>query len=148
MFSGSLVLLIAGSLLASDVSKDDAVKKDLQLLQGEWIMVSSERDGEKVPEERIKTFKRTVTGNKFTVTWEGEDGAHTVSGVMTIDPTQKPKTVDVLFTEGPSKDKTFQAIYKVEGDTFTICLGKPDEGRPPDFDSKHGSLNVWKRAKK
>src|SRR5260370_33781575 len=110
MLARTLIILVAGSLCAADTSKEDAVKKDLQELQGEWVMVSSEREGQKTPEELVKTFKRKVTGNKFTVNWEGEDGAHTVSGEMTLDPTKKPKAMEALFTEGPSKDMTSTPI--------------------------------------
>jgi uncharacterized protein (TIGR03067 family) len=148
MLTSALMVLVAGTLLTADAPKDDAVKKDLQQLQGEWALQASERNGEKRPEAQLKTFKRTITDNKYTVTWEDEEGSREFTGVMTLDPTQKPKTVDVEVPDGPNKGQKMLGIYKIEGDKHTVCVAAPDGPRPTDFDSKQGSLHVWKRVKK
>jgi len=41
-------------LLGADAPAD-AVKKDMTLLEGDWSLVSGERDGQTIPEEFVKT---------------------------------------------------------------------------------------------
>lgn len=139
-----LAVLAIGLLLGAD-DKKDAAKKDLDALQGEWTLASGERNGEKIPEDVAKSLKRTVQGNKSTVTRDGETLAQ---GTVTLDPTQKPKAIDVKL-EGA--DTVIKGIYELSGDTFKICYGGPGEERPKEFTAKEGSghtLGVWKKVKK
>jgi uncharacterized protein (TIGR03067 family) len=129
-------------------SKDDAAKAELQLLQGEWQMESMERDGRKVNDRLVKTFKRTVAGNRHTVTWIEIGSNQILHATMSLDPTSDPKGVDLLLADGPFKGKTRLGIYKLEGDTETVCLAQPGRPRPTAFDSKQGAIHVWKRVKK
>jgi uncharacterized protein (TIGR03067 family) len=63
----------------------------------------------------------------------------------------RPPAMDLTVAEGPNKGKTFQAIYKLEGDTLTVCRSiEPGKQRPAEFASKPDSgllLVVWSRAK-
>jgi uncharacterized protein (TIGR03067 family) len=106
---------------------------------------SGERDGEQFPEELVKALKRTITGDKYVITRDGETIA---KGTFTLDAGQKPKTIDAKM-EGV--DKPIQGIYELEGDTLKICNAGPGEARPKEFATKEGSgltLLVWKKAKK
>lgn len=60
-----LVMLFVGFLIAADAPKDDLVKKDLDQLQGTWTLVSGERDGKKLPENKVKKTKIAFLGGKF-----------------------------------------------------------------------------------
>ena len=148
LLKGTLILVMGLGLVA-DAPKDEAAKKDLEKLQGDWVLQSLEHKGMKSPEEAVKTFSRKIKESTYTATWETEEGTHSVSGKMTLDPTKSPKTLEVVFTEGSAKGKKMLGIYKIEGDTQTICVGDPDSGtRPTAFDSDQGTLAVWKRAKR
>ncbi len=140
------VVLIAG--VAYGRPDDDAAKKEMAKMEGDWTLASGERDGMPIPEEFAKTMRRTIKGEEFTVTREGET---IVKGKFTIDPTKKPKTIDVTFTDGQLKDKSTLGIYELEGDTFKLCYAAPDsKERPKEFSAKEGSghtLAVWKRQK-
>src|SRR5262245_41243290 len=106
-----LIVIAAVALcLAADAPKDDA-KKDQEKLQGEWTLVSGERDGETLPEDLVKSLKRTVTGDKVAVSRDGQDLS---KGTFTLDPSKKPKTIDVKL-EG--SDQPVQGIYEIDGDT-------------------------------
>jgi uncharacterized protein (TIGR03067 family) len=129
-------------------SKDEAAKQELQQLQGDWQMESLERNGKKLDEALVRTYKRTVTGNKHTVSWEEHRLAFTLHATLTLDPTNDPKTVDLLLADGPFKGKTRLGIYKLEGDTETVCLAQPGNHRPTSFNSKQGAIHVWKRVRK
>jgi uncharacterized protein (TIGR03067 family) len=141
-----LLVLIAGVLVAAD-AKDDA-KKDLEKLQGNWVMVSGERNGEALPDEQIKALKRTIKDEEFTVMRDSETLA---KGKFTIDPSKSPKTIDVTITEGDNKDKKMLGIYEIDGDNYKVCFAPFDKDRPKEFSSKGEeglTLSVWKREKK
>ena len=111
-------------------------------------MLSSERDGEKTPEDFVKTFKRTVKGDTYVVTFEDGEGEHAISGKYTLDPTKTPKWIDAHVKDGGMKGKTMVGIYKIEDDVHTLCVAQPGKDRPTAFDSKQGTLLVWKRDAK
>jgi uncharacterized protein (TIGR03067 family) len=138
-----LVVLTVGLLLGAD-AKDDG-KKELEKFQGEWTVESGERDGQKFPEEVAKSLKRTVKGDKTIVSREGQVVAE---GTITLDPTKKPKTIDIKLD---ASGETVQGIYELDGDTLKICYAAPGMPRPKEFATKEGSgltLGVWKRVKK
>lgn len=142
------LLFIAGSLLFHADAKDDAVKKDMAALEGEWTKASGERDGAKLPDDFLKNSKRTLKGNELTVIVGGQ---LFMKATLVIDPSKKPKTMDYDITDGPNKGKKQLGIYEVDGDTAKFCFTSPGGERPTDFASKEGSgriLSVWKRSKK
>ena len=52
---------------------------------------------------------------------------------LTVDPANMPKTIDLNFTESK---QTYEGVYKIEGDTLTICVNRLTAGvkeRPLDF---------------
>jgi len=134
--------------IARRETKGEAAKHDLEQLQGDWQMESMERGGKKVDERLAKGFKRTVTGNRYTVTWFEEGATQTLVATMSLDPTKEPRTIDLVLANGALKGKTRLGIYRVEGDTETVCLAQPGQIRPTAFDSKQGAIHVWKRVKK
>jgi uncharacterized protein (TIGR03067 family) len=129
-------------------ARDDAVKKDLAALEGEWTMVSAERDGMKLPDELLKNSKRTAKGNESSVIVGGQ---LFMKATVAVDPSKKPKTIDYDVTDGPNKGKKQFGIYEIDGDTVKFCFAAPGNDRPTEFSSKEGSnriLSVWKREKK
>jgi uncharacterized protein (TIGR03067 family) len=145
-----LVFVGFGSLLAAGDAKDEAIKKDRQKFKGTWQVVSLEVDGNKTGEEDAK--KITVLNEadgKWTIEAEGSVAAR---GTSRIDPTKKPKTVDLTMTEGKDKGKTILAIYEFSGDdTRKVCLARVGKERPTEFAAPSGSghiLAVLKRVKK
>jgi uncharacterized protein (TIGR03067 family) len=142
-----LIVLAVGLLLGADTGKDDA-KKDQDKLQGEWVLASATRDGMEAPEEFIKSLKRSVKGDEYTVTRDGET---ILKGKFKLDPTKKPKTIDVTAKDQNGNEMSIAGIYEIEGDSFKLCYSGPGMERPKTFASEAGSgisLAVWKRAKK
>jgi uncharacterized protein (TIGR03067 family) len=136
-----LIVLVAGLLLAAD----DA-KKDVQKFQGEWTLVSAKRDGQDIPEEMIKGIKRTIKGDDYSVTRDGET---LLKGKFKVDPSKKPKTIDLTFKDQSGAEVTALGVYDLDGDNLKICYSNPGKDRPKDFVSETGiTLGVWKRAKK
>jgi uncharacterized protein (TIGR03067 family) len=126
---------------------DEAIKKDLALLQGEWSMVSGSANGQEMPKEMRKQMKRLCKGNETTTTMGGEVF---LKAKITIDPSKNPKTIEYQMTDGPTKGKKQFGIYQVDGNTFKSCFAAPGAERPTDFSSKPGdqrTLSTWKREK-
>jgi uncharacterized protein (TIGR03067 family) len=143
-----LIIATAGLLCAAD-AKDDAVKKDMEKLQGRWLMVSSMRDGMAMPAEIVKTYSRIVKGNDYTVVAESEENLRVIKGTIKLDPTKKPKAIDATRTEGPDKGKPMLGIYEFDGDKQKVCFAPVGKERPTEFVSKPGTehvLTIWKRA--
>jgi uncharacterized protein (TIGR03067 family) len=143
-----LAAMIVGLPLAAGAAPDDAVKKDLAQMQGEWSMVSFEIDGKPSPPEDVKKGKRTCQGNETTLTSEGQ---LVIKAKFTLDPAKKPKAIDYMSLEGAWNGMALLGIYELEGDTLKFCVAEPGVDRPKEFSAKQGSrqiLVVWKREKK
>jgi uncharacterized protein (TIGR03067 family) len=148
---GTALLILAASLAlgAADAPKE-AVKKELEKMQGDWVIVTGQRNGEPIPEEQVKGLRRTTKGDKFILNVGGKTVG---TATFKIDPTKKPKTIDIQpdAVEGQEKPAPLLGIYELDGDNYKICYGPPGAKRPTEFASKAGSgatLSVWKRAKK
>ncbi|HEV3260314.1 MAG TPA: TIGR03067 domain-containing protein [Gemmataceae bacterium] len=143
-----LVLLAAGVLLAADAGTDDASKKDLEKLQGDWAAVEYTVDGQKLPDDDAQALFRTVKGNEYAVShFDRVVG----KGTFTIDATKDPKTVDFLPATAKDKSQALLGIYKVAGGRVTYCYAAAGKERPKEFASKAESMHtlvVWEREKK
>ncbi len=138
-------VLFAAVLIAADPS-DDAATKDLAKFQGNWTLISAERDGKKTPEEEAKKIKLTIQGNKFVLR---KDSVVISEGTMTLDPSKRPREVDESITTGPNKGKVFSAIYEIDDEQHKICFAAAGKERPPEFSSGSGRLlQVGRREKK
>lgn len=140
-----MILGVVFLLAAADAT--DEVKKEVARFEGTWKFVSVEMEKMKLPEEALKHPRLKIEGDKFTVSEENISQ----SGTFKVDPSKKPKTIDVTFTDGPEKGKTSLGIYELEGDTYKICVDPEGKSRPTEFAIKPGSghiLEVLKREKK
>ncbi len=139
----SVLLLQQGGVRGAD---DEAVKKELAKLQGEWKMVSGVADGFAMPESMVGSCKRVCKGDEVTTTI----GQQVVmKAKITIDPARSPKTIDYQVIDGPTKGKKHLGIYSLDGDTFKSCFAAPDAPRPKEFASKEGdqlTYSVFKRS--
>ena len=135
-----MVLIVAASvLLAADDPKDAAAKKEIEKLQGKWVLVAVEREGEKVPEGAFKEEKITlaIAGDNlsFSRTRKGEKKNFDNGSYEIVDAGAKPKKIDL--TGLPKPDVTMPGIYELDGNTLKICVG--ESKRPTEFASKPGS---------
>lgn len=143
-----LVVLTVGLLLGAGYAQEDAAKKELEKFQGTWTYLSLEEDGKQMPQEDIKNMTVTFTGDKVML----RQGSQLIrAGTQKIDPTKKPKTVDVTYTEGEAKGMTRLGIYELTDDTARVCFSTTGKDRPTEFKTSSGSnryLIMIKREKK
>ena len=144
----ALALAVLNIFVARGADQSPAVKKDLEQLQGTWVMVSGKADGQPMPEDMAKLMRRTCKGDETTTMMNGQVF---LRAKITINPTKTPKTIDYEMLEGVTKGKTQLGIYEIDGDTFKSCFAAPGGERPSEFTNKPGdrhTLSIWKREKK
>ena len=128
-------------------STDDQAKKELEKLQGTWVAVHLEADGQAAPEAEAKKFKVLIEKDKITFNPETEKRTSTIQ----LDLSKQPKIMLVTPSDGPEKGKTLTAIYSLDQDTLKICLNNIPGGPPPaKFETKSDKglrLLILKRAK-
>jgi uncharacterized protein (TIGR03067 family) len=139
-----VLMLVAACVLVAAAGKEGAASRDQEKLQGKWEVESATRGGKKAPAERIKAMRMVIEGDRMTV----KDGTRDETATFTLMPDQKPPAIDIK----PNRpgEKTVRGIYRVEGDTLTMCWVREGD-RPKELVSKEGSgaiLLVLKRQKK
>jgi uncharacterized protein (TIGR03067 family) len=148
-----LALTIVLAALATPVlvgaDSDDDVRKELEALQGKWKTVAVEAAGKPFSKDEIPAFTIVVAA-------DGKSMGHTPQEefrfTMTVNPRKIPKTIENLHESGQQKGKRQYGIYKLEGDSFTVCMtrpGSPEDSRPKDFTTKNTTnvVFVFERVK-
>lgn len=124
-----------------------AVETDSDEIQGTWDLESVTVNGREVEDTQIKGAKFAVMAGRSTVTF----GEQTLKVTYKLDRTASPKAIDLTYRDDTGEGRTFRGIYKLEGDTFTMCRPRRPEGeRPREFAAPAGSeqvLVVMKRGK-
>jgi RNA polymerase sigma factor (sigma-70 family) len=131
MVTAYLVAVRPGAVQA----KDD--KSDKDKLQGTWEFVSGQLHGKKVEgdeADEIKKHKFVFKGDKLTAKAEA---------TYTIDPSKKPKEIDLKIEEGPEAERgTWKGIYDLKGDELTLYIALPNQDRPTKFETKEGEMTM------
>jgi uncharacterized protein (TIGR03067 family) len=114
-------------------SKDDQAKKELAQLQGTWVGMRLEADGQAAPQSEAKKFKVLIKGDKIIFNPETEKRTSTIQ----LDPSKQPKEMRLTPLDGPAKGKPATAIYALERDLLKICVNNvPGGQRPTEFETK------------
>lgn len=141
-----LAIIPAMLLLAAQPAGN--AKKDLDRIQGEWVMAALEVEGKPVPEEKLQGTTLTIKGDKYIVSVK--DKKHEVT--ITLDASKEPKHIDMAFPDGTNAAKIGKGIYKIDGDKFILCRAQSTDGeRPTQFGSfeNTGVFQVtWRRKEK
>ena len=142
----ALFLLGVAALISEPTHADDkANAQDLKKLQGAWIVVEAERDGEPL---NIKGNKMVVKDSLFTIFTKSAE----LEGDLVLDAAKTPKRIDWQHQKGMLRDKKWEGIYKLEGDKLTLCYTEADtnKARPDAFATQKDSnrlLIVLERKK-
>jgi uncharacterized protein (TIGR03067 family) len=127
------------AVLDPDLARESAARKDKDRLQGTWNFFSG-----------IREAQMLIAGDHFTVKFKNGD---IYVGTYTLDPTTKPKMMDMTISEGPDKHrgKTSLIIYELDGDNLIWCPAEPGTGNrlrafPPEEDTHHLCI-IFRREK-
>jgi uncharacterized protein (TIGR03067 family) len=141
----TLLTIILASLGLNVHAADKAAKAagDLGLLQGRWTaMAGARRHIRVVIEVKGRGVNVTIT------TPEGPD--FQVEGELKLDERSSPRSLTWCNFIGPGEQPLpdIAAVYKVEGDTFTVCNGGFHGARPKEIkpgESALADLVVFRR---
>ena len=111
------------------------MRTDLELLQGSWTVTALEVEGQRMPAAMLANARILIKGNRFTSTGVGA----VYKGKLELDTSASPRRLDMKFDAGPEKGNTNPGIYKLEGNSWKICLATRGATRPERFGSTPGS---------
>lgn len=149
----SCALLMIGLVLIGGCGKKDSggeenagsVSSGDPKLDGTYTLIQTEMGGVAFKETEQKgTF--TISGNKLISPNGNKEQAATIN----CDPSKTPAEITITKAEASGKvDKVF-GIYKLEGDTLTLCLMKSDNpaDRPKEFKTSKESKVMIEVLKK
>lgn len=108
------------------------MKGDLKKLQGTWLMLTLEMEGQKYPTGGSRIV---IRGDRFVSLNMGAE----YEGTVSIDESQSPRTFDLNFDKGPEKARSALGLYELDGDHWKICLGLAGKSRPREFGAAKGT---------
>jgi RNA polymerase sigma factor (sigma-70 family) len=111
---------------------------DLREMRGTWTMMRTERiveNGKPLP-AREKKVTFVIDDNRFVAL--SDDGMIGLEFTFTIDPNQKPKSIDMLSRQ----IEDYLGIYELAGDSLKINLDPKVGKRPTDF-SADAAWGYW-----
>lgn len=134
------LLLLLGQ--AEPAVKQEEVKK----LQGTWVLMGMETNGAKIEGIDQLRCKLKVKGADFTMT----QGLGKLEGILQLDVAKAPAQMDTEARDAQGNVQRSYGIYKIEGDTLTVCFSADKALRPLEFKTRKGTdlvLEVFKRDK-
>jgi len=147
-----LTTLVAGSLLSVALADDkEDPAKDLKALQGRWRYVAREENGKASDPALFEGWSLVIEKDTLTM-MEGPNPVY--RGTFKIDPSKKPRAIDLTITKGvpAANGKVQLGVYEIDKDTLKWCTAFPDDkARPKEFSTKKdGKSEMWtfKREKR
>jgi RNA polymerase sigma-70 factor (ECF subfamily) len=142
--------LITGGLLTDGVAAADSpparpargaakARTDQERIQGTWVVVSGRHSGREMPKDDVGRYHLRFAGNRMTFLpadgrdWRGEATFH-------LEPKRSPREIE--FPTQDFDNHRQGGIYKLDGDTLTLCLRDADKGPPTEFAADAGSRQL------
>jgi uncharacterized protein (TIGR03067 family) len=151
----TFLLAVGATLLLAAAPRGEQARQprtDADRLLGTWQLASVEINKKPIALDSLKEEGVTMIG-RLVVKGESYSfriGKTRLELTYKLNPGGKPKAIDLTVTDGPEKGKTYHGIYRLRGDTYTICRPvEPGKERPTAFATTPDSglmMVVWKRV--
>ncbi len=109
------------------------VRGDLAKLQGIWDWVEP---------QVVKAMSWRIDGAKLQMisTSGADDQISVQTATIRLNEEAAPRAIDTVLDIPDNKTITERGIYKIEGDTLTVCIGRISERRPAEFRNAEGDV--------
>jgi uncharacterized protein (TIGR03067 family) len=129
MFAKSICVTPFLLLALTQNAGEDKAKKDLDQMQGTWVMHALEINGK--AESKIQETFLNIKKDDYKTTVKGKEPP---GFRLKLDATKDPRWLDMIQTQADGSEKVFKAIYTFEKDTLKICRGiDATQERPSQF---------------
>jgi uncharacterized protein (TIGR03067 family) len=118
-------------------------REELAQLYGTWVVQRADENGMRWPKEKEQGARLIIPGARFRL----ENCFGSVEGALTLDPSSKGNAFDAVLEFSRDETVAVVGIYKIEGDTLTVCFSK-SKTRPTEFASLLGESTTLIVAKR
>jgi uncharacterized protein (TIGR03067 family) len=123
-----------------------APKTDLERFQGTWYLVAAVKDGDVLPQDKVKQTTIVFKGDTFRFPGLAEY-ATSKEGTIKLDENKTPKEIDAISTE----KEVMLGIYRMDDNGYKVCFAPAGKPRPTELRSEAGTgyiLQSWGREAK
>jgi uncharacterized protein (TIGR03067 family) len=142
MHKWALPLVFAGLALAGAQAKFQTSTTDKTApirLTGDYMIVTGEKDGEKIPDDQI--FGTLVHFEDDQVLVEDHDHKSTpYIATYTVDSSKKPYSISMTSVVGLSKGETAKGLIEKDGEQLRLIYALPGGAVPKEFKTKQNQL--------
>jgi uncharacterized protein (TIGR03067 family) len=122
---------------------------ELPKLAGTWTIVSGERSGQRIPDERIAGLRATISADSITVF--GRDNKPFYVVRYKLDTSRTPNWIDMTIADGPNRGQVAQGMVTMDSaEQMRLIYSTGRKGRPDEFRTQTGgsaaTLFIMKRA--
>lgn len=107
-------------------------------LFGSYSLVGGEKDGQKLPDERVAGS--TVRIADTVITTFDKDKKETYAATYTLDTSREPWRITMTSTIAPVKGEVAEGLIQKEGDTVRLIYAVRGGAAPNDFTTENNQL--------
>ena len=120
------------------VAQQAAEKTTASALVGSYTIVAGEKDGEKIPDERIKGSSVRIAESAIS-TFDKEQ-KETYAATYTLDTSREPWRITMTSTIATIKGEVAEGLIKKDGDTVQFIYAVRGGEIPTDFTTENKQL--------
>lgn len=135
VLGSTVVMLMSTQTYAADEKEG---KDASSALLGSYTLVAGEKNGQRIPAERVQGSTASITEN--TITTFDKDQKETYAVTYTLDKSQKPWRITMTSTLAPVRGEVAQGLIEKDGDMVKLIYAVRGGAAPDDFTTADNQL--------